>query len=234
MSKAVKIFVRECDVCQRHKPNLEAYQGLLQPLLVPGHISKYISMDFIHGLPSSQGDMVYLKLQPYRQITVRQGMHYKLSAKFYGRFKVIERIGEQFGGDGGLVWRFGHWSSQWRFGHWSSQWRFGHWSSLGGLVIGQVMAICNSGVFCEDMLKGAQFGAKTKIFEDFGKFINTSYPTKNIRRVSVKLHKKTRLSNSQYGVSMTSSYAANSTIEDATWEWVDDLQRRFPQFKLDA
>ncbi|GKE40682.1 hypothetical protein Tco_1464087, partial [Tanacetum coccineum] len=40
------------------------------------------------------GDMVYLKLQPYRQITVRQGVNHKLSSKFYGPFKVIERIGE--------------------------------------------------------------------------------------------------------------------------------------------
>ncbi|GJY14628.1 putative ribonuclease H-like domain-containing protein [Tanacetum coccineum] len=27
---------------------------------------------------------------------------------------------------------------------------------------------------------------------------------------------------------------ANSSIEDATWEWIEDLQRRFPQFKVDA
>ncbi|GJW18249.1 retrotransposable element Tf2 [Tanacetum coccineum] len=232
----------ECDVCQRNKPNLEAYLGLLQPLHVLDHIWKEISMDFIDDLPSSQGktvifvivdklnkyahcvalshpytatqvaqdfmdnvyklhrlphtivsdrdkeksqesglngyhlqnigtipvsiqvsiplhlklfmdnllptcplcvgnnnvdkvgttlaarekainvlkfhlrraqdrmkvvadgyrsdriyevgDMVYLKLQPYRQITVRQGVNHKLSSKFYDPFKVIERIGE--------------------------------------------------------------------------------------------------------------------------------------------
>ncbi|GKG37268.1 reverse transcriptase [Tanacetum coccineum] len=26
----------------------------------------------------------------------------------------------------------------------------------------------------------------------------------------------------------------NSSIEDATWEWTEELQRRFPQFKVDA
>ncbi|GKD67232.1 putative mitochondrial protein [Tanacetum coccineum] len=40
------------------------------------------------------GDMVYLKLQPYRQTTVRQGFHHKLSSKFYGPFQVLEKIGE--------------------------------------------------------------------------------------------------------------------------------------------
>ncbi|GJZ93438.1 suppressor of mec-8 and unc-52 protein homolog 1 [Tanacetum coccineum] len=174
MSKAVKMFVRQCDICQRNKPNLEAYPGLLQPLPIPSHIWKDISMDFIDGLPSSQGktvifvivlrvllevydkgkpkewthwlslaeycnvdmvdrtlsarekainvlkfhlrraqdrmkaiadrhkidrsyevgDMVYLKLQPYRQITVRKGVHHKLSSKFYSPFKVLEKVGE--------------------------------------------------------------------------------------------------------------------------------------------
>ncbi|GKC04194.1 hypothetical protein Tco_0995804, partial [Tanacetum coccineum] len=37
-SKAVKMFVKECDVCQRNKHNLEAYPGLLQPLLVPNQV----------------------------------------------------------------------------------------------------------------------------------------------------------------------------------------------------
>nr|GEZ63242.1 retrotransposable element Tf2 [Tanacetum cinerariifolium] len=36
---------------------------------------------------------VYLKLQTYRQVTVRQGLYHKISSKFYGPFQVIERIG---------------------------------------------------------------------------------------------------------------------------------------------
>jgi hypothetical protein len=39
------------------------------------------------------GDMVYLKIQPYRQSTVRQQKFHKLMPKFYGPFKVLDRIG---------------------------------------------------------------------------------------------------------------------------------------------
>ncbi|GKA75183.1 retrotransposable element Tf2, partial [Tanacetum coccineum] len=37
---------------------------------------------------------VYLKLQPHRQVSIRQGQQYKLSSKYYGPFKVTERIRE--------------------------------------------------------------------------------------------------------------------------------------------
>ncbi|GJR90561.1 retrotransposable element Tf2 [Tanacetum coccineum] len=40
------------------------------------------------------GDWVYLKLQPHRQVSIRQGHQHKLSPKYYGPFRIEERIGE--------------------------------------------------------------------------------------------------------------------------------------------
>nr|GEU35756.1 hypothetical protein [Tanacetum cinerariifolium] len=38
------------------------------------------------------GMKVYLKLQPYRQSTIRQGTHHKFAAKYYGPFFVIAKV----------------------------------------------------------------------------------------------------------------------------------------------
>lgn len=40
------------------------------------------------------GVWVYLKLQPYRQVTVRKTLHDKLADKYYGPFQVSKKIGK--------------------------------------------------------------------------------------------------------------------------------------------
>ncbi|XP_070005661.1 uncharacterized protein [Nicotiana sylvestris] len=40
------------------------------------------------------GDMVFLKLQPYRQTSLALRRNLKLSSKFYGPYKVIAKVGQ--------------------------------------------------------------------------------------------------------------------------------------------
>jgi hypothetical protein len=47
MKEWVKIFIRECEVCQRHKVETTMPSGLLQPLPIPTKVWAEISMDFI-------------------------------------------------------------------------------------------------------------------------------------------------------------------------------------------
>lgn len=56
----MRTFIRECDTCQRIKNENIAPAGLLQPLPIPTKNWIEISMDFIEGLPRSQGHEVIL------------------------------------------------------------------------------------------------------------------------------------------------------------------------------
>ncbi|GKC60732.1 putative mitochondrial protein [Tanacetum coccineum] len=60
LKKMVKKMIRDCDVCQRQKPDLSAYPGLIQPLPIPKRIWKEISIDFIENFPTSHGKSLIL------------------------------------------------------------------------------------------------------------------------------------------------------------------------------
>jgi hypothetical protein len=55
MKSDVENYVRQCQVCQQAKPLHTKPAGLLQPLPVPEHPWHHLTMDFIEGLPLSEG-----------------------------------------------------------------------------------------------------------------------------------------------------------------------------------
>jgi hypothetical protein len=60
MKQDVDSYVKQCAVCQQAKHELCKYPGLLSPLPVPQSSWTAISMDFIEGLPASNGYTVIL------------------------------------------------------------------------------------------------------------------------------------------------------------------------------
>nr|GEV04413.1 Ty3/gypsy retrotransposon protein [Tanacetum cinerariifolium] len=60
MKKDVARMVSECVVCQRNKYSTLVLGGLLQPLELPENVWDEITMDFIDGLPRSEGYIVIM------------------------------------------------------------------------------------------------------------------------------------------------------------------------------
>ncbi|GJW83607.1 ty3-gypsy retrotransposon protein [Tanacetum coccineum] len=60
MRKSVEEFIKKCLVCQQTKYSTDAPGGYLQPLPTPTAVWEDVTMDFITGLPASQGLTVIL------------------------------------------------------------------------------------------------------------------------------------------------------------------------------
>lgn len=55
MNRDIQKYVAECDTCQGNKSENITTPGLLHPLNIPNQKWEEISMDFIEGLPVSEG-----------------------------------------------------------------------------------------------------------------------------------------------------------------------------------
>jgi len=55
MYQDIKSFIKSCRICQQAKTETTLPTGLLQPLPIPAQVWDDIAMDFINGLPPSQG-----------------------------------------------------------------------------------------------------------------------------------------------------------------------------------
>uniref|UniRef100_A0A8C6UZW3 Gypsy retrotransposon integrase-like protein 1 n=5 Tax=Neogobius melanostomus TaxID=47308 RepID=A0A8C6UZW3_9GOBI len=62
MEKDTKEFVSACTVCSQNKTSNRPPSGLLQPLPIPSRPWSHISLDFVTGLPSSNGNTVVLTI----------------------------------------------------------------------------------------------------------------------------------------------------------------------------
>ena len=60
MKQDVDNFVKQCNICQHAKHSLQHPMGLLQPLPIPEGVWQNLTMDFIEGLPKSEGCTVIL------------------------------------------------------------------------------------------------------------------------------------------------------------------------------
>ncbi len=56
----IKVYVEACPVCSQGKSTHQQPQGLLHPLTVPRRPWSHLSLDFVTGLPPSQGNTVIL------------------------------------------------------------------------------------------------------------------------------------------------------------------------------
>ncbi len=60
MARDIRLFVLACSVCATSKTSNRPPAGLLQPLSVPSRPWSHISLDFVTGLPPSQGNTAVL------------------------------------------------------------------------------------------------------------------------------------------------------------------------------
>nr|GEU73636.1 two-component response regulator ARR17-like [Tanacetum cinerariifolium] len=193
---------------QRNKPNLEAYPGLLQLLPVPNQLWKDISMDFINRVHSLQGGKHVLR--------VLSQMYDKRKTKGMVSMAVTCRM---------LPPTF----------HIPYALETSNVDKVDKTLAAREEAI-NVLKFhlrrAQDKMKAVVDGHRTKEI-NMGVFPTcTDDGLLAVEPVTI-LDRRMQKKGNDATIFVLVQWE-NFTPDDATWKWVEDLQRRFPQFKLDA
>ncbi|XP_070035185.1 uncharacterized protein [Nicotiana tomentosiformis] len=100
MAADIRDFINKCNICQRQKYDVAAYPGLLRPLPIPDGFHILRAQQRMKDLTNKHrsyrsfevGDWVYLKLQPYRQVSATSMPFNKLVAKYYGPYPIDAKV----------------------------------------------------------------------------------------------------------------------------------------------
>lgn len=88
MRQETKQFVKQCPICQQTKYETKRPAGLLQPLPIPSAIWEDLSLDFITGLPTSQGHTAVLVVVD----RFSKGAHFGALPSQYSAYKVASLL----------------------------------------------------------------------------------------------------------------------------------------------
>ncbi|KAJ6865748.1 hypothetical protein NC652_037308 [Populus alba x Populus x berolinensis] len=110
----IKNFIKECDICQHNKNETIHPAGLLQPLPIPTKVWVDLSLDFIEGLPLSNGldvilvvvdrlrndrDPMFISLF-WKELFKLQGIELKFSSAYHpqtdGQTEIVNKCVEQY------------------------------------------------------------------------------------------------------------------------------------------